>query len=113
MSNTDATTTVVVQSAGTIWTTWKRVLITVMALVAAAGLALGVVNNITLNHKIAALHHTVAAQQTQLSAADQQINILQPLEPYATGNWYSVQGTDTFGNPTGQTFYMPATTAQP
>jgi hypothetical protein len=39
---------------------FKITLITVLALVATAALTLGVVNNITLNHKIRALHLTVA-----------------------------------------------------
>ena len=99
---------------------FKITLITVLALVAAAALVLGVVNNITLNHKITALHRTVAAQQVQLGAADHQLGIdgatlslLQPLEQYANGDWYSMQGTDAFGNYDGQTYYMPATTVQP
>lgn len=99
---------------------FKITLVTVVALVAAAALALGVVNNITLTHKITALHRTVAAQQVQLGAADHQLSSdgvtlssLQPLEQYANGDWYSVQGTDAFGNYNGQTYYMPATTVQP
>jgi hypothetical protein len=95
----------------------KIVLVTVVALVAAAGLALGVVNNITLNHKITALHHTVTSQQKQLretgarlSGDETSLSQLEPLIPFATGSWYSMQGTDSFGNYDGQTFYMPATT---
>jgi hypothetical protein len=41
------------------------------------------------------------------------LSLLQPLEQYANGGWYSMQGTDAFGNYDGQTYYMPATTVQP
>jgi hypothetical protein len=91
---------------------FKIIMITTIALVAAAGLALGVVNNISLNHKITVLHHAVAAQQVQLNAANQQLITLQPLDQYATGTWFSTPGSDSTYGPQ-QMYYMPATTSRP
>ena len=94
---------------------FKTILITIVALVAAAALALGVVNKITLTHKITVLHHTVATQQhelhrqqSQLSTDAYELGQLQPLTAYSAGTWCSTPETDNLGDQIG-TMYSPCT----
>lgn len=90
---------------------FRKILAIAVAVIAVGALSLGIVNTVTLNHKVTVLKQTAARQSAKIVSLNDQVNLLQPLTTYSQG--CSQQQTDSFGNPTETVYYPCSTTGHP